>query len=459
MADCASDSIEGTVQGALSALRATTAHALPDTDIEFHERLDVLDQQVQNIVTEHTGMADELLRAYEQLGIVFEVTRQLPTLHDEEAVLQLFTKSLRVTYPHTRIAVVKCAGTADSLNFDGDVPRHDWIVEAVEESITTRRLIVKDCPESRIEGDLPHCNHCAHPCSDEPPVLRLISGPVYAGDSLVVVLLLTHGPSDTKSGSFRPFEASDMSLLESLTAFCGDMIRNFRLVAELRNLSVNVVEALTNAIEQKDEYTSGHTSRVAIYAVMLGRAVGLDAQELQMLEWSALLHDVGKIGIRDAVLKKEGKLTDEEFEHIKEHPVRSYEVVREIPQLADALDGVMHHHEKWNGKGYPSGLAGQDIPRQARIVQVADIFDALTSNRSYRRAFDWPKALEIIAEEAGSTIDPELATIFTGLIRNLAENEPDHFKRIQVASRIDKGSTLGAPVNATRSHQCGRNPG
>lgn len=136
-----------------------------------------------------------------------------------------------------------------------------------------------------------------------------------------------------------------------------------------------------------------------------------------MLQWASLLHDVGKIGIRDNVLKKEGKLTPEEFGHIREHPVRSHKVVQEVPQLLQALDGILHHHERYDGSGYPSGLKGEQIPLQARIIQIADVFDALTSNRSYRKAFDWQRALEILQEEAGKTVDPRLQKTFDALIR------------------------------------------
>jgi HD-GYP domain-containing protein (c-di-GMP phosphodiesterase class II) len=208
-----------------------------------------------------------------------------------------------------------------------------------------------------------------------------------------------------------------MSLIEALSLYCGDVIRNFRLALELRRLSVDMVRALVSAVDQKDAYTSGHSNRVGEYATLLGAEAGLNDEELQMLEWSALLHDVGKIGIRDDVLKKPGKLTEDEFAHIKEHPVRSYEVVRQVPQLAAALAGVRHHHERWDGKGYPDGLVGEDIPLQARIIQVADIFDALTTSRSYRGAYEWEKALSILHEEAGKATDRRLVDIFDRLVR------------------------------------------
>jgi HD-GYP domain-containing protein (c-di-GMP phosphodiesterase class II) len=182
-------------------------------------------------------------------------------------------------------------------------------------------------------------------------------------------------------------------------------------------MSMAMVRALVNAVDQKDQYTCGPSLRVAFYADMLGQYLSLGAADLQMLQWSALLHDVGKIGIRDSVLKKEGGLTPDEFQHIREHPVRSYRIVQEIPQLAKALDGILYHHERYDGSGYPTKLTGEQIPLQARIVQIADVFDALTSNRSYRRAYSWEAALDIMGKEAGKAVDPHLQGVFEGLIR------------------------------------------
>jgi len=247
-------------------------------------------------------------------------------------------------------------------------------------------------------------------------ISEVMIAPVISGDVLVCALVLLRPQPSPK------FRASEMMLIESLTTFCGDLIRSHRPVGELREMSLAMVRALVNAVDQKDEYTCGHSLRVAYYATTLGQRLGLGELELQMLQWASLLHDVGKIGIRDSVLKKEGKLTPEEFGHIKEHPVRSHKVVQEVPQLLQALDGILHHHERYDGSGYPSGLKGEQIPLQARIIQIADVFDALTSNRSYRKAFDWQRALDILQEEAGKTVDPRLQKTFDTLIRETLDS-------------------------------------
>jgi HD-GYP domain-containing protein (c-di-GMP phosphodiesterase class II) len=253
---------------------------------------------------------------------------------------------------------------------------------------------------------------------------EVMIGPVFSGEHFVCAVVITRGKKVTA------FHASDMLVIESLSTFCGDLIRNHRLVKELREMSVVMVRSLVGAVDQKDQYTSGHSVRVAYFATLLGKELNIDEDDLQMLQWGALLHDVGKIGIRDGVLKKKGRLSEDEWEHIREHPIRSYRVVKDVPQLADALEGVLHHHEHYDGSGYPSQLAHEGIPLQARIIQIADVFDALTSTRSYRPAFDWQKALSILEEEAGKTVDPHLQKSFDRVIRETLENDPGAWERM-----------------------------
>lgn len=419
-----------------AALRSALLDNGHDCSEAALSQLDAFQATFTRILDEHSGMAEELLRIYEQLGIVFDLTRKLATVDDENEVLRLYVESLRSTYPDLWVEAVGPDPDGAPTVCSDHVVLHSWVRDALQTCRDERRVVVADAADYAGEATAPGGQVSGHRGERYCPSFdRVLCGPVYAGETLVRVLLLGQVALREPDTQIRPFEASDMLLLDSLNVFCGDTIRNLRLLRELRQLSIDAIGALISAIEQKDEYTSGHSTRVGIYATMLGRELELDHAALQMLEWAALLHDVGKIGIRDEVLKKPGRLAREEFQHVKEHPVRSNRVVRQIPQLADALPGVTHHHEHWDGSGYPEGLAGEQIPLQARIIQVADIFDALTSTRSYRKAFDWPKALSILSEEAGQTVDPHLGVVFNRMVRRLIRDDPRGFEEIRCTGR------------------------
>jgi HD-GYP domain-containing protein (c-di-GMP phosphodiesterase class II) len=167
-----------------------------------------------------------------------------------------------------------------------------------------------------------------------------------------------------------------------------------------------VIIALVEAVEAKDSYTRGHTQRVAELAIRIGVNLGLSPERLRTLHRSAMLHDIGKIGVPDAILNKPGRLTPDEFAVIQEHPVRGHLIVRGVRSLRGELAGIRSHHERLDGSGYPDGLTGAAIPLEARIIAVADVFDALTSARAYRSAMPPERAIEMIDREAGAKLDP-----------------------------------------------------
>ncbi|MBI1333529.1 MAG: diguanylate cyclase [Armatimonadetes bacterium] len=187
----------------------------------------------------------------------------------------------------------------------------------------------------------------------------------------------------------------------------------------LRQSSYAAVKALAEAVDAKDEYTRGHSQRVAEYARSLAEACGSESGFVDLVFLTGTLHDVGKIGVPDAALKKPGRLTDEEFEMIKLHPALGEKIVRQIPELADALPGIRGHHERWDGRGYPDELAGETIPLVARILAIADTYDAMTSDRPYRKGLSVETALNAIEEGAGTQFDPDLAKVFVEAFRKL----------------------------------------
>jgi HAMP domain-containing protein len=186
--------------------------------------------------------------------------------------------------------------------------------------------------------------------------------------------------------------------------------------AENRELFLGSIRMLAAAIDEKDPYTRGHSGRVAKYSSIIGEALGLNAEELDRLRISALLHDVGKIGVDDRVLKKPGKLTDEEFDLMKQHPVKGANIMRPVAQLNDVLPGIELHHERMDGGGYPYGLKGDQIPTMARIIAVADTLDAITTNRPYQSAMDLDYAMERIRSLAVSKFDPRVVAALESAI-------------------------------------------
>ena len=233
-------------------------------------------------------------------------------------------------------------------------------------------------------------------------------------------------PIDQLARTARAIAARDFSVRANVRnrTEIGELAQGFNVMAEdiqqyisdlkraseeNRQLFIDSIEMIAAAVDAKDPYTKGHSSRVSQYSVILAREVGLDEEEIEKVRASATLHDVGKIGVDDRVLQKPGVLTDEEFELMKRHTIMGFEIVRQVQQLADMLPGIRWHHESLDGSGYPDGIQGDEIPLLVRIIAVADTFDAITTDRPYQAGRDFPTALGILKKHAGTRYDPIVA--------------------------------------------------
>ncbi len=223
------------------------------------------------------------------------------------------------------------------------------------------------------------------------------------------VLHLDRGPLQ------EPFSPDDFQLADAIAANMSSGIENARLAQTQRDLFLHTVTALAQAVEMRDNYTGNHTQRVTQYSLMLAHELQLSPAEYQQIQIATPLHDIGKIAIDDAILRKPGKLTEIEFEKMKSHVVRGAAILEPIPGLKQMIPIVRNHHERWDGRGYPDRLTGDGIPRLARIVAVADAFDAMTSNRPYRPALPLDRAFAEVAEKAGTHFDPVCARAFLRL--------------------------------------------
>ena len=261
------------------------------------------------------------------------------------------------------------------------------------------------------------------------------------------IQLLTEKAHEIAAGNFEgrvdlqglSFEFADLAEdFNQMSGHIGRYVQQLRQAAQVnRDLFIGSLRSFVAAIDAKDPYTRGHSERVAAVSRVIARSLGLP-EEVQHKIWiGALLHDVGKIGVEDQVLRKAGKLSDEEFEQMKAHTVIGAEIMSQIEQLREMVPAIRSHHEAWNGRGYPDALKGEQIPLYARIVGVADTFDAITTNRPYQKAYSLQFAVETITRLTGSRFDAKIVTAFlrafeTGDVRAACEAVGGHYEDEQV---------------------------
>jgi putative nucleotidyltransferase with HDIG domain len=208
------------------------------------------------------------------------------------------------------------------------------------------------------------------------------------------------------------FDEGDMHLLAALGRMAGLALERVRLIERQDRLFYGVIRALVSSLEAKDQYTRGHTERVTAYALIIAQEMGLSQAHLQELRLAGLLHDIGKIGVPEAILCKPGKLTPDELEIMRRHPDIGADIVQNIEGIGEIAKVVRHHQEKWDGSGYPAGLQGEAIPLLDRILAVADAYDAMTSSRAYRRNFSEEEVLAEFRRCAGHQFDPQVVEAF-----------------------------------------------
>ncbi|MBN2032572.1 MAG: response regulator [Deltaproteobacteria bacterium] len=249
----------------------------------------------------------------------------------------------------------------------------------------------------------------------------LIAAPLKIRSSIFGALVL-----NTMNG-MKDLKERDLYYVDFLLEKASTSIENFALYENLHESLFSTLYAFVETLEARDAYTKQHSSRVTEYAETVARFMGCSDEELETLHVAGYLHDIGKIGIPDCILLKPGRLTEDEFEFIKKHPVIGSNIVGHFSMWAKEKEVIKHHHERWDGHGYPDGLCKEEIPYLARIVSIADSYDALTSDRSYRKKMTGVKALSIIRENAGGQFDPEITAAFLhlfGLAGTVQEKTP-----------------------------------
>jgi putative two-component system response regulator len=250
--------------------------------------------------------------------------------------------------------------------------------------------------------------------------------------SIPFIFLTARGTKDDiltgKDLGAEDYLVKPLNRLELLTAVRSRLDRSQQLrEVRLREAYETSLTMLANAIEARDQYTRGHVERVTAYAIMLAKQIGWQGKRLEELRFGAILHDIGKIHVRETILRKNGPLNQEEWEEIRQHPNIGASMVKNIPYLIPAIPAIRYHHERWSGGGYPFGLAGEDIPVMARIVAVVDSFDAMTTTRAYQKARSIEQAYEEILKGTKAYYDPIMVAAFTrcwelGEVQAIAKN-------------------------------------
>jgi putative nucleotidyltransferase with HDIG domain len=273
--------------------------------------------------------------------------------------------------------------------------------------------------------------------------VRVVMDLTFVG--LLSLVALSVGRFGREAGKREDGQRQSLGRLRSLNQALSDqqfslmvsqqdlMLTNERLKQKNEEVlkSQDVIRTLAEALEARDHYTQGHSSRVAEVAVLLARELGLSREEQEVVLHGCLLHDIGKIHVPDAVLRKPGALTAEEFDMMKKHPVIGETICRPLVFARPFLDIIRHHHERWDGRGYPDGLSGEEISLHARITAIADAWDAMTSDRPYRSALPLDVAFSRIEEGAGTQWDPELVRQFLRVMRRRAATHPEELFHAQ----------------------------
>lgn len=349
--------------------------------------------------------SSQLAESYEEINLLYSLGRSMNDLEHPQRFIDRACQELLKTLSYNWIGAYFTRGAGASRALAG--------LSVIAGRIPCPRAVF----ELTVAELLPHLEQEAVAIvqGDE-------GGPLTVGGEHALAHLVASGGATVgvliaggKRGEDVEANAADMKLLEAAAGYTSVIIENAHLYEVQRDMFLGTLEALTAAIDAKDPYTRGHSQRVAHLSRQIALALGMDEHEADRVRISGLVHDIGKIGIPESILRATGRLSDEEFEVMKEHPAIGHHILHDIPTLDDVLPAVLHHHERYDGKGYPTGLRGDAIPMVARIVCLADAFDAMSSTRTYRKQMTRTVVLEEVAHCAGAQFDPDVVRAFLSI--------------------------------------------
>ncbi|MCK9239043.1 HD domain-containing protein [Desulfocurvus sp.] len=343
------------------------------------------------------------------LDLVLDFTQALRRQRDVRSVVKEFLVQLREAFHPDAMSLFFADGARADLGRDvhwGPLLRDNRRVRDWFSSVATRLM---DRRSPRLFESLP-----VH--GEGQGAVSAMLAPVLDGQRLLGMALVLR---DHAAG---PYSLPALQLLSVFAAHAASALDNVAVQCRLQDMNLEIITSHVRSVEAKDVYTKGHSERVGAYAAMLGREVGLGPADLELLSFAGVLHDVGKIGVPDRILNKPGPLSAAEFEVMKQHPVLGRDILADLRSLQGVLPIVYHHHEWYNGQGYPDGLAGDAIPFLARIVSVVDGYEAMTSSRAYQAARSPQEAAAILRQGAGQQWDGRLVDVWCRIVatRDLA---------------------------------------
>jgi hypothetical protein len=365
--------------------------------------------RVRALQAEADNLSLNLAETYEEISLLHRLTQNLKLSKSDEELGRLALDWLRGVVPAKAFAIQLLPVPNAEKTTDVSARRRTVLVTRGEGAIDVEQIAAMidyfgaNSRRAPVVANRSITEKQGWPC---PQVRQMLAVALVEGENLFGWLLAINHVED---GDFGTVEAN---LLSSVATILGIHSGNIELYRQQSDFLAGIVRAFTSAIDAKDPYTCGHSDRVARVAVRLAEELGCDAKTVNTLYLAGLLHDVGKIGIDDSVLRKEGRLSDEEYEYIKRHVEIGHHILCDLVKLEDVLPAVLHHHESWDGHGYPDRIGDARIPFAARVIAVADSFDAMSSNRPYRQGLPAERVDHILREGAGKQWDPDVIDAF-----------------------------------------------
>jgi putative nucleotidyltransferase with HDIG domain len=391
---CAPLRIKNKVVGVIS-IESGRVNAFNKSDLEL---LTTMGSQASEVL-QNVELYEEMRNKADGLSLLFEISQDISSIFN--------LKRLLATVLERAMQVMK-ARRGSLMIFDAE---HEQLVIRASAGLTPASKLVR--LDSGIAGWVfRNSKPLILPSVETSPLYDKVNDQAYVGKNLIASPLAMHqkvfGVICINDREGRSFSRDDLKLLTALAAQAAIAIENVELYANLRRDYLNAIKALAAAVDAKDHYTHGHSNKVMTYSALIAQELKLSDKDVEKIKYGALLHDIGKIGISEAVLNKPAKLTPKEFDTIAMHPILGVSIVQNIESLKELIPIILYHHERYSGGGYPEGISGNGIPLGARIVGVADSWDVMTSDRAYRKALPMDVALAELKKCAGTQFDPEV---------------------------------------------------